>query len=248
MLFLQPLDLIANKNCSPIDPAKRCCNIMVYAYITVLGYLVEFSVPKRNALKWELNAWSIDVMQLKDENIPSDSNHKGNFSFTVYKDGQIVTHQWVEINVLTDMLGNGTMTSPQYTPSIFVEGIVITYGFYTFGAGIAGLPRSSQCYVTVTANCSDWMGEAAPVGSFQAGKPFSRFVLPSAHNVGMNDTQHTDIVFENATSSMVKILKDKVPLFRDLTETWAGVIGPKIAYSLAFTPSQQYACNWSPIL
>ena len=127
------------------------------------------------------------------------------------------------------------MNSPQYTPSMVVDGIIITYGFYNAGPGEAGLPSNNQCYVTVTQDCSRWMGEVARTGSPQAELPFSRFVLPSAHDVGMNDTQNTDIIFENAKSKMAKVLNGVVPLFGELTETWAGVMAPEIAYGLAFT-------------
>ena len=101
--------------------------------------------------------------------------------------------------------------------------------------GEAGLPSNNQCYVTVTQDCSRWISEVARTDSPQVELPFSRFVLSSAHDVGMNDTQNTDTIFENAKSKMAKALNSVVPLFGELTEIWAGVVAPEVAYGLAST-------------
>ena len=209
--------------------------IQVYTYIAIPGCRVEFSVPKCVILHNQFQEWSNDHLEVEKRNIPGFFNSKGRFSFSVYENGMQLTHQWVDINTLTGELGDGTMNDLKHTPSVLASNTVITYGFYHAGIGHAGLPDRCQCYVTVTPNCSAWMATVAPAGSSQAEQMFSRFVLPSAHDVGMNDEQNTHLILTNAMGKITQLVKDKLPLFDLLSRLWAQVMAPHIVYGLAFT-------------
>jgi hypothetical protein len=66
-----------------------------------------------------------------------------------------------------------------------------SYGFYDSGAGIGELTNHDQCYVYVTPDVSNWMGDltkgdAAASKSLAAAR-FSTFVLPGSHDAGTYD-------------------------------------------------------------
>lgn len=54
--------------------------------------------------------------------------------------------------------------------------------------------------VTVTPNSANWRGQVAPIGSAQAAKAFTTFVLPCPHDCGMNTMQYCDTILSNAES------------------------------------------------
>ena len=70
----------------------------------------------------------------------------------MYRRGVELTHQWVNINILTGDLGDRTINTLPQTPSVLAKHTAITYDFYQAGPGKAGLPNQCQCYVTVTIN------------------------------------------------------------------------------------------------
>ena len=49
------------------------------------------------------------------------------------------------------------MQNMDQTPSIFVEDLVICYGLYDAGPGVAGLPKQHLCYVTVSSLNLDYL-------------------------------------------------------------------------------------------
>lgn len=77
---------------------------------------------------------------------------------------------------------------------------VVTVGFYDAGSGVAGLPNSDECFVTVTPNRANWIGQVAPIGSAQAAKLFMTLVLLCAHDCGMNAMQYCNTILSNAES------------------------------------------------
>ena len=221
-----------------MNPSK---GVQVYTYITVPGCRVKFSVPKREVLHNQLQEWASDHLEVERRNIPDLFNSKGRFSFHVYVNDIELTNQWVDINTLTGELGDGTMNDLKHTPSVLTSDAVITYGYYHAGNGQAGLPNRCQCYVTVTPNCSAWMATVAPNGSSQADLLFSRLVLPSAHDVGMNDEQCTDLILTNAMGKLTEVVGDKLP-FSDLPSgVWARITVSQIVYGLTFTQKDDLA-------
>ena len=212
--------------------------VQVYTYIAIGDCQVEFSVPKKKILHDKLNEWSNNHLEVENDSIQGLFNHVGRFSFRVIRNGIQLTSQYVDINTWTGKLGDGTMNSIKFTPSIITD-IVITYGFYNAGPGVAGLPNSNQCYVTITPNYSDWMGTVAPNNSSQAEKPFSRFFLPSAHDVGMNSMQSTDAVLQSSSTKLLNLLGNAFP--SDTLGPWVDAIAPKIIYGLAITQKDTLA-------
>jgi hypothetical protein len=111
-------------------------------------------------------------------------------------------------------------------------------GFYDAGLGRNGLPSSHQFYVTVTSNGSNWMGREAPLNSIAAAQPFSSFVLPAAHDAGMNSMQNVDLLLNNITDGAMKMLLEHVPglaWFSNVPLSALKLLAPNIIYGLSIT-------------
>src|SRR5271154_6466125 len=95
----------------------------------------------------------------------------------------------------SDWQSTWRMTSTASFIPIVPEEVIIIYGFYDAGPGVAGLPDRDQCYATIysTRNQS-WMGNVAPPGSSEAQNSFSRLVLAAPRGNGMNSMQNCDAV------------------------------------------------------
>ena len=178
--------------------------VELYSYIAVPGCEIEFQVPKTTIIKRDLHQLQKDHLEIDKKNLGGAFNFKGRFSFKVSRDGSEITTQWVDVNVLTGNLENGTMKEMEQTPSVITNDLVVTYSFYDAGSGVAGLPRWEQCFVTVTWNHSNWMAAIAPSGSPQADRPFRRLILPAAHDVGMNSMQNCEALIQGAPGIAVK--------------------------------------------
>ena len=83
------------------------------------------------------------------------------------------------------------------------------------------------------------MGTLAPPGSAQAEKPFSKLVLPSPHDPGMNKMQTVDAILQKAPKVFLGILKtlDSAVnfLFASIKEDMLVHAAPNIIRGLAFT-------------
>jgi hypothetical protein len=213
--------------------------VQVYTYIAVQGCTVELSVPQQTVVKQALNVFSSDDLEVDAANISSFFDKDGRFTFNVSHNGTQLTEQWVEVNALTGLVSDGTMTTIAQTPSILSNGILICYGFYVAGSGEEGLPSRHQCYVTVTPNYAGWMGSVAPLGSPQAAKPFSQLVLPAVHDVGMNSMQNCDAVLQHAGGAVINLMlpgnKVLEALANDISSGAVMDIAPNIVASLAIT-------------
>ena len=185
-----------------------------YSFVAVPGSQVEFSVPGSAIVRNQVKAFAKDHLEVDKAHIKGPFNFSGTFSFKVSHNGGEITNQSVEINALTGSLGASTMTAMENQISIVTNDIIVCYGFYDAGPGVAGLPSSDQCYVTVTPNYSGWMGEVAPQGSPQASKPFSSLFLPAAHDIGMNSMQSADAVL--GSNALVDFLAHNNPVFEKI--------------------------------
>lgn len=146
---------------------------------------------------------------------------------------------------LTCSKGEGTMTTIANTHSVVHSDprIIVSYGFYEAGHGHDILPNRHQCYVTVTPNYSDWLGQVAPIGSPQRDQPFRRLVLPAAHDVGMNSMQNSATILNHAGGAVVRTLianeEKYTQVLADLADKLSGpavsLIAPNIVSSLAIT-------------
>jgi hypothetical protein len=188
-----------------------------YSYIAADGCQIEFSVPGTTVVKDQIRVYSKDHLEVDKDNIPGMFNFSGTFSFSVKGPNGQLTYQSVDINALTGTLGASTMTNMVNQTSIVTDSVIISYGFYDAGSGMAGLPNCDQCYVTVTRNNANWMAEVSPLGSAQAQKPFSKFFLPAAHDIGMNSMQSADAVL--ASDALVNLLTQINPVFAKIADT-----------------------------
>jgi hypothetical protein len=211
--------------------------VQCYSYIAVPGVQIEFSVPGTTVTKTQLRQYGNDHLEVDKEHIHGPFNFNGTFAFKVTQNGNQIANESVEINALTGNLGSGTMKSLSDQTSLTTGDVIINYGFYDAGPGVAGLPSSDQCYVTVTPNYSGWQGQIAPAGSPQASKPFSRFFLPAAHDIGMNSMQNADAVL--SSPAIVDALITINPVFAKIAQTMSHDavmhIAPTIVQALAIT-------------
>ena len=112
------------------------------------------------------------------------------------------------VNVLTGNIESGDLSAMEDQTAVVVGGVVVIYSFYDAPAfKTAGLPDVDQCYVTVTPDYSNWMAITAPMGSALAHKSFGRMVLPSAHDVGMNNMQNAETCINGAPKLFLSVLK-----------------------------------------
>jgi hypothetical protein len=130
--------------------------------------------------------------------------------------------------------------------SIKHDNLIITYSFYDAGNGQVGLPDAHQCYVIVSPNRSNWMAEIAAPGSDRAQKPFWRFVLPAAHDIGMNSMEIPDILVQKAGAPFVNIMKCQSNIFAtfadSVTSSVITAVAPNIISGLAVT-QKDTVCN-----
>ncbi|RAR01800.1 plc-like phosphodiesterase [Stemphylium lycopersici] len=213
--------------------------IKCFAYIAADGVEIEFTVPKQNIKRNEQRQFLADHLEIESSNLPL-FKFIGNFEFIVRRNGRELTKQWVAINSITGKLEEGTMVNMEQTPAIFTDDVVITYGFYDAGPGLAELPKQHQCYVTVTKNYENWMRDVIPQCSDKSNRPFHKMVLPSSHDIGMNNMASSLSLLRNAGTGIIKeVLGRSLPhAFTILNKIGDGAINhiaPDIIRALAIT-------------
>jgi hypothetical protein len=211
--------------------------IQCYSYIAVPGCRIEFSVPGSTVVRDQLRSFSNDNVEVDTDKIHGVFNFTGTFSFKVTKNGTQIAYESVEINALTGNLEAGSMKTMENQTSVVLSDIIVSFGFYDAGLGVAGLPSSDQCYITVTPNYSGWMSDVAPTGSPQAFKPFSKLCLPAAHDIGMNSMQNADAVL--TSSALIELMTKISPIFAKvagmMSHEAVELIAPNIIRGLAIT-------------
>ncbi|KAF2468544.1 PLC-like phosphodiesterase [Lindgomyces ingoldianus] len=213
--------------------------VKCFAYIAVSGIEIEFSVPKQSVTKRHPDQFTIDHLEVDSKHLRA-FKFSGRFSFKVRRDGRQLAEQWVDVNSMTGALENGTMNNMDQTPSIFVEDLIVAYGFYDAGPGIAGLPKQHLCYVTVTKNYEDWMRDVAPPDTDKADRPFHKMVLPSSHDIGMNSLQTAQALLQKSGTGIIKeVLGRSLPsafeVINKVSDSAINHIAPDIIRALAVT-------------
>jgi len=210
----------------------------VYSYISLPGYIVEFSAPQVIITNTSADNFTHNHLEVESHNIPGKWNFDGRFGFRVLRTdtGAVLANEYNVINTMSGNMTAGNMMMISATKSIITNDVVITYGFYDAGHGEVGLTNHDQCYVTVTPNRSDWMGMVAPPddsGSTVSDKPFSSFVLPCPHDCGMNNMDSFDALLNGPHA--IKVLEsvvDEVPGIQQLAHLGTHEI-PDIVFGLA---------------
>ena len=211
--------------------------IQCYSYVAVPGCEIEFSVPGSTLVKNELRQFANDHLEVDKDHIKGPFSFNGTFAFKVSQNGQQIANESLNINVLSGDLEGGSMKSMENQLSIVTPNVIVNYGFYDAGPGVAGLPSSNQCYVTVTPNYSSWMQSVAPPGSPEAEKPFTKLFLPAAHDIGMNSMAEASAVIKSP--ALVEVMKGISPVFAAIaglmTHDAVMHIAPNIVRGLAMT-------------
>lgn len=217
--------------------------ITVYSYISVPGYEVEFTVPEQRVLHTEADNFQNHNLEMHSSNIPGSLSFTGRFEWKVLHNGEVVASSYNDINSLTGHLEGGQMRVTADFNPILRDDAIITYGFYNAGPGVAGLTNHDQCYVTICSTANrGWMGSLAPLGSIEAQKPFSRFVLAAPHDNGMNSMQSCDAVFSALDNDSVVELRKCLPylkFFEDIPDHILIQKLPEIVYGVAITQKKK---------
>ncbi|KAF2853292.1 PLC-like phosphodiesterase [Plenodomus tracheiphilus IPT5] len=213
--------------------------IQCYTYIAVDNVEVEYIVPKNNAKRSEQQQFHLNHLEVESSNL-GHFKFTGRFEFIVRRDGRELTKQWVNVNTMTGKLEDGSMINMDQTPSIIIEDLIIAYGFYDAGPGLANLPKQHQCYVTVTPNYENWMRDTIPQDSDKSTRPFSRMVLPAAHDIGMNSMSTSLSLLANAGTGIIKeVLGRSLPhvlsIINKVGDGAINRIAPDIIRALAIT-------------
>ncbi|XPS69641.1 hypothetical protein M3J07_001891 [Ascochyta lentis] len=213
--------------------------IICYSYIAVEGAEIEFTVPKNSVTKRDQQQFGCDHLEVESSNL-GHFKFTGRFEFIVRRDGRELVKQWVDVNSMTGGLSDGTMNTMDETPSVFVEDLIVAYGFYDAGPGLAALPKQHQCYVTVTHNYENWMRDTIPPDSDMANQPFNRMVLSSSHDIGMNSMGTAMTLLEKAGTGVIKeVLGRSLPRAFDIInkvgDKGVNAIAPDIIRALAVT-------------
>jgi hypothetical protein len=213
--------------------------VHTFTYIAVPGCSIELSVPGQTVRVDELHRFSNTAMEVEAFAIDSFFDKRGRFTFKVFLHGNQITEQWIDVNAITGNASGGTMESIANTPSIFHDDIIISYGLYEAGDGHDLLPNRHQCYITVAPNYANWIGSVAPPGSDVENRPFTRLVLPSAHDVGMNSMQSSEAVLSRVGGAVVGTLINDNRILTKLADKLSAdaiaLIAPNIIFSLAIT-------------
>ncbi|KAH8887174.1 PLC-like phosphodiesterase [Thozetella sp. PMI_491] len=213
--------------------------VQCYTYITVPGCSIELSVPNQTVVRNEVHTFWNEDLEVDSHNISSLFNKTGRFTFKVFRDGNQITEQWIDVNALTGNASGGTMETIANSPSILHDDIIVSYGFYEAGQGYGLLPNRHQCYVTVSPNYANWMGSVAAPGSPQEEAPFHRLVLPAVHDVGMNSMQSSEAVLKHAGSAVIGAMVSDNRIMGEIADAVSGkavgLIAPNIIFSLAIT-------------
>jgi hypothetical protein len=213
--------------------------VRCFTYIAVDGVEIEYTVPKQSVKLSSQRQFLHDHLEVESSNLPH-FKFTGNFEFIVRQHGQELTKQWVAINSMTGKLEDGTMVNMDQTPSIFANDLIITYGFYDAGPGLAELPKQHQCYVTVSKNYENWMRDVIPQGSEKSHRPFHKMVLPSSHDIGMNNMSSSLSLLKNAGTGVIKeVLGRSLPhalsIINKVGDGAINRIAPDIIRALAIT-------------
>lgn len=213
--------------------------IKCYAYIAVDNLEIEFTAPKQSVKRRDQHQFTADHLEVESSNL-GRLKFTGKFEFIVRRDGRELTKQWVDVNTLTGKLENGSMVNMEQTPSVFVEDLIIAYGFYDAGPGLAQLPKQHQCYVTVIRNYNNWMRDVIPPGDDKENRPFKKMVLPCAHDIGMNSMQTALSLLKNSGTGIIKeVLGRSLPnvfdIFNKVGDGAINRIAPDIIRALAIT-------------
>ncbi|CZR67133.1 uncharacterized protein PAC_17032 [Phialocephala subalpina] len=211
--------------------------VQCYSYIAVSGCEIHFSVPGTNIVKNQVKVFGNNHLEVDKKNLKGPFNFVGTFSFRVLHDGNEIANESVNINVVSGNLEAGTLKTMENQQAVASSGIIVAYGYYDAGPGVAGLPSSDQCYVTVTSDQSGWMGQVAPQGSGQAGQPFSKLFLPAAHDIGMNSMQNADAVLSSnaIVDALIKINPTFAKIASMMSHDAVMAIAPNIVRGLAIT-------------
>lgn len=195
--------------------------VQCYSYNGVVGCQIEFSVPGSTLIKTDFKTYTNDHMEVDKSKIPGIFNYAGTFRCRVTQNAVELLNVWVTINSLTGNLQGGNMRAMTDQTSVLTGALCISYSFYdsTSNQSQFGLPSSNQFYVVVASSASNWMSIVAPPGSQAASKPFTRFVLPAAHDIGMNSIQNADACIQNTPGQFIKSLTGSVPVISDVAST-----------------------------
>lgn len=184
--------------------------------------------------------FTVKSLEMESKYIKGLTNFTGKFQWRVLLKGETeIAGAWNEISALTGNIERGGMVATEHFSPFVLDDAIITYGFYDSGHGEAGLTNRHQCYVTICSRSNEsWMGAVAPPESAQAQLPFARFVLPAAHDNGMNTMENARAVLKGISPSHNPLMKEYLPhltFFDHLPDAAIAQMLPNIVYATSVT-------------
>jgi hypothetical protein len=175
----------------------------VYGYTVLQAQQVLFKLTEPGADS--ANTYTLSQLKkLFNRHLEVDSDlpfHlKGDYSFSVAD----VASKSCEINSVTGNISDSDMNDMLSNQQCVInDTAIMSYGFYDAGSGYGDQDYTShhQNYVYVSdPHRPSWMANLVAANSDLGDKPFSTFVLPGAHDAGMNTDTYLDDVANNASA------------------------------------------------
>lgn len=144
--------------------------VNIYCFGSSPGYKVRFTVPavEHDVIISDTDNFSQFHLEMDSSNISGPFNFTGPFIVTVLNASGNTVASWTNnINSLFGNVERGALTTLSEMNSVVQVPCIVTIGFYDAGSGVAGLPNSDECFVTVAPYHANWMGQVAPISSAQ---------------------------------------------------------------------------------
>jgi hypothetical protein len=210
--------------------------IQCYSYNAAPSCQIEFSVPGQTLNKTGQKEWTADHLEVDRKNLSGIFNFSGVFRCRVLRVGEEIFNKYVKINTFTGNIRDGNMQYMTDQISVFVKGVDICFSFYDAPSKpVAGLPIWDQFYISVTENNEKWLSDIAPVGSQAAAQPFSRLVLPAAHDIGMNSMSTATNCVKNANIPFLNEVRSFIPSLSAKSDRMLSGYIPDIIQGLSIT-------------
>lgn len=205
-----------------LDPSK---GVDYFAYLGNANFSVKFEKPtdlgrKRHTVQWPaagfpLNQMLSDNLQIAEADIGITSD-TGRFQWHLTLGGNEIVSGYAEIAPLTGDLGEkSTILDMLKTPSTTTDMYSVSYGFFDAGADVGSLTNQDQTnqdqyltnkdqfYIYATTSQANWMGSLTSGNPSVKNAPFSRFVLPGAHDAGMFDTANLEKIMRLKSFALI---------------------------------------------
>ncbi len=183
-------------------------SITSYTFLTNSNFQMQFSLAEESKTFSKLN-----IMDEVSQSIPllaedASSGSTSSYSWKgLFENSQVAQRD----NLIDDSNGtvsSGDMTDMMNMPSIVKsftdQSYAISYGFFDAASGAGGLTNEDQCYAYFTDSYQRWMAGLVAAYPDAAKKALHEFILPGAHDSGMNTLANCENILNQLPVQVVK--------------------------------------------